>query len=174
MLSSAVTLKDIARLSGYSVSTVSKALNDMPDINSKTKQNIKLLADAHNYIPNNHAVALRKQKTKMVAVILPSINESFYSCFLHYIEKVARKHNYRIIIFQSFEEGTIEDDCLRSITDGSTDGAFILSSTFRPVYKSYENFPVVHIDRVVSDDMKVLKHYCIDKFEMLLQQINFA
>jgi len=73
MHQSAITLKKISRLSGFSVSTVSKALNDKKDIGVETKEMIMSIAKQHNYVPNYFATALRKQNTKTLAVIIPQI-----------------------------------------------------------------------------------------------------
>ena len=70
---------------------------------------------------------MRKKKTKTVAIIIPQINTSFYSCFVYNIEKVASKFGYRIVLFQSFEEKEREKECLKTINDGSVDGAILLS-----------------------------------------------
>lgn len=123
-----ITLKELSQLSGFSVSTVSKALNNKFDISPTTRKAIQKIASKHNYVPNNYAVALRKKQTKAIAIIIPRINTTFYSCFLYNIEKVASKFGYRIVLFQSFEETKREKECLMSINDGSVDGAIVLSS----------------------------------------------
>ncbi|WP_084221520.1 LacI family DNA-binding transcriptional regulator [Winogradskyella sp. PG-2] len=58
----AVTIKEISSLSGYSISTVSKALNNKLEISKATREIIKSIAKRHNYVPNNYAVSLRIQK----------------------------------------------------------------------------------------------------------------
>ena len=69
-----MTIREISILSGYSVSTVSKALNNKTDISEGTKTMIKRIAKEHNYVPNKYAVALRKKRIQLIAVILPKVN----------------------------------------------------------------------------------------------------
>ena len=68
--SSKVTLKNLSRLTGYSVSTVSKALNNRDDVSEKAKELIQKAAQSNRYLPNYTAIALRKQRTKTIALIV--------------------------------------------------------------------------------------------------------
>jgi len=168
--SSSITLKELSRLSGFSVSTVSKALNNKFDISPDTRKAIQKIALKYNYVPNNYAVALRKKQTKAVAIIIPQINTPFYSCFLYNIEKVASKFGYRIILFQSFEETKREKDCLKSILDGSVDGVILISKNECYAKKTYR-LPIQYIQLSEKLKEKQLKHMCIDAFSKLLSSL---
>lgn len=167
---STITLKELSRLSGFSVSTVSKALNNKFDISPDTRKAIKKIALKYNYVPNNYAVALRKKQTKAVAIIIPQINTPFYSCFVYNIEKVASKFGYRIILFQSFEDNKREKDCLKSIHDGSVDGAILISKNeLNSLHKKQRyQLPVQYIQLSEELQEKELKRVCIDAFSELL------
>ncbi|WP_298418806.1 LacI family DNA-binding transcriptional regulator [uncultured Kordia sp.] len=172
---SAITLKELSQLSGFSISTVSKALNNKFDISPTTRKTIQKIASKHNYVPNNYAVALRKKQTKAIAIIIPQINTAFYSCFLHNIEKVASKYGYRIVLFQSFSAQKREQECLKSINDGSVDGAIILSTNCVTEFTSRKKYqlPVQCFQISEQFDEKQLKHECIDAFSDLLKEISF-
>ncbi|WCO00883.1 LacI family DNA-binding transcriptional regulator [Psychroserpens ponticola] len=173
-LESTITLKEISQVSGYSVSTVSKALNNKPDISIDTRKVIQTIADEYNYVPNNYAVALRKKKTKTISVIVPQINTSFYSCLLFNIEKLAYTFGYRIFIFQSFEETSKEKEFMRNSNDGSVDGLIIITKNklLNKYFKEENNLPVEHIcvDENLSEER--LKKECISSFNTLLRRIN--
>ena len=64
------TLKTIAELSGLAVPTVSRALNDAPDIGAKTKEKVRRIADEIGYIPNRAGVRLRTGRTNVVSLML--------------------------------------------------------------------------------------------------------
>ncbi len=68
-----VTIKDVALRSGFSITTVSKALNDYPDISSTTKQKILALCDEMGYIPNYSARSLVTQKSYTIGVIFEAV-----------------------------------------------------------------------------------------------------
>ena len=124
----AITLKQLSSLSGFSVSTVSKALNNRSDVNELTKTKIKEIAKRKNYVPNNFARALRNRKTGIIAVVLPEISESYCSIFLSEIQNKAFRKGYKLILLQSFNCEKQEEECLQVINDGSVDGVIILSS----------------------------------------------
>ena len=85
------TLKQIAKELSVSVSTVSKALNDSPEISEQTKIKIKEYAKLKNYKPNVIGLNLKNRKTKTIGVIIPNILNSFFAKVFSGIEKVADK-----------------------------------------------------------------------------------
>lgn len=128
MHQAAITLKKISRLSGYSVSTVSKALNDKKDINTETKATILNIAKKHNYVPNYYAIALRKQQTKTLAVIIPNISDKFYGHLLSEIQNLTFELGFRLLVFQSSASTQKEEECFKIINDGSVNGVLIITS----------------------------------------------
>ncbi|TCI85701.1 LacI family DNA-binding transcriptional regulator [Tenacibaculum sp. M341] len=173
-MKTSITLKQLSNLSGFSVSTVSKALNNKYDISPKTRKLIKVLAEENNYIPNNHAVSLRKKRTNNIAIILPRINDEFYSCFLFHIEKVAYKLGYRITLFQSFEKYDKVKDCIFKINNGSVDGIVLLSQK-RMIYNTtstIDNFPIERIKISKDKTQKELKEDCISSFKKLIKLLK--
>ncbi|MBU3827305.1 MAG: substrate-binding domain-containing protein [Candidatus Anaerobiospirillum merdipullorum] len=74
-----VTLKDLAKASGVSVGTVSRALNDKKEVSSATSDKIKHLAQTLGYVPNRAGRALSAQKNlSLIGILLPSINSPFF------------------------------------------------------------------------------------------------
>ena len=76
------TLKQLSEVLGLSISTVSRALKDHPDISEKTKTRVRELANALDYEPNHFAVQLRTQQSNMLGILVPSINNYFYDFFI--------------------------------------------------------------------------------------------
>ena len=72
-----------------SVSTVSKAMNDSPEISEKTKKKVKELAKFYGYVPNHIAVSLKNQSTFNIGVIIPDIQNSFLAEVLNLEQKAA-------------------------------------------------------------------------------------
>lgn len=170
-----ITLKKISNLTGFSVSTVSKALNDKHDINIETKRRIQEFSFKSNYVPNKNAISLRKSKSFIIAVILPQVNDVFYSETLCNMQKIAANSGYRIMLFQSFESTSKEVRYLDEINDGSVDGAIVLSENnkeFKENYKKINTIPLESIQITKSKNLDVLKADCIALFWNLLNQIN--
>jgi len=78
----AVTIKDIAKRSGKSITTVSRALADYDDVSPATREMIRKLADEIGYIPNFTAQHLQKQKSDILGLILPTTSPRFSDPFL--------------------------------------------------------------------------------------------
>lgn len=168
-------MKKISHMTGFSVSTVSKALNDKHDINVETKKRIQEFAYQRNYVPNKNAISLRKRKSFIIAVILPQVNDAFYSETLCNIQKMASKSGYRIMFFQSFENTAKELVYLDEINDGSVDGALVLSANrneFRANYNKINTIPIESVQITKSQNLDILKADCMAIFGNLLNQIN--
>ena len=84
------TLKKLSEVLGVSISTVSRALKDHPDISQSTKTKVKELAEALEYEPNNYAVQLRTQQSNVLGILVPSIDNFFYDSFIAAVEEDAR------------------------------------------------------------------------------------
>lgn len=71
------TLEKLSQTLGLSISTVSRALKDHPDISELTRKKVKDLAAAMEYEPNSYAVQLRTRKSNVIGVLIPTINNFF-------------------------------------------------------------------------------------------------
>lgn len=173
-METSINLKKLSKLTGYSVSTVSKALNNKSDININTKKAIRNIAIKNKYIPNSNAVALRKKKSKSIAVIMPQVNKKQFSYFLFNFQKIASEFGYKIFLFQSFEEASKEKECLNEINDGSVDGVIILSNSTTVKTDSNDNYkcPIEYIKISKNISEVKLKVESINSFMKLLNRIN--
>src|SRR5438132_1127583 len=102
------TLKKISQMLGLSISTVSRALKDHPDISEKTKQRVTELANALDYEPNANAIHLRTSKNNLFGLIVPSVSNFFYDSFIGAVEEECRKNNYSLLILQSGDDAAVE------------------------------------------------------------------
>lgn len=97
-------LKDLAEGLGVSITTVSKALNNHPDISAKRKKEILDYAKSVNYVPNQVARSFRQQKTKMVGVIISDNSNPFYARIIRGIEETLSVQGYYCIVMNSHED----------------------------------------------------------------------
>lgn len=109
------TLKNIAAELKLSVSTVSRALSNHPDINKETKQLVKSLASELGYRPNIIARNLKASKSNQIGVIVPEIRHDFFANALSGIEEAAYQKGYTVILAQSNEDKTREEINLNSM-----------------------------------------------------------
>ena len=167
-----INLKELSYLTGFSVSTVSKALNDKIDISTKTKKIVMGVAQKHNYVPNSFAVGLRNNRSYTIAAILPQVNTDLYGDILYYFQKTADRLGYRIVVFQSFGSEIKEIQYLKSICDGSIDGAILITEKENTSYSDRYSIPVLSIPTVEVKGAENLEKFSHAKFEKFLFEIN--
>lgn len=93
-----VTIKDIARMCGVGVSTVSRAINNHPDINQETKDMIMQTIAEHNYVPNNSARNLKRTDARTIAVLVKGISNPLFSSMIKVFEREIQKEKYSLVI----------------------------------------------------------------------------
>lgn len=81
-----MTIKDIARLCGVSVSTVSRVLNDRPDVNEENRRRVLEVIESSNYIPNNTARDLVKTKSDAIGLVVRGVSNPFYTDIIRAVE----------------------------------------------------------------------------------------
>jgi len=149
------TLKKLSEVLGISISTVSRALKDHPDISQSTKAKVKELAEALEYEPNNYAVQLRTQQSNVLGILVPSIDNFFYDSFIAAVEEDARMHGYSVMIMQSRDSAGLEASNLHLFRKNRVMGLFaavsIETEDMTPFHKLEElKIPVVFVDRVAE------------------------
>ncbi|KUJ60331.1 LacI family transcriptional regulator [Flavobacteriaceae bacterium CRH] len=168
------TLKQIAKELNVSVSTVSKALNDSPEISEQTKVKIKEYAKLKNYKPNVIGLNLKNRKTKTIGVIIPNILNSFFAKVFSGIEKVADKKGYNVITCISNESLEKEIHTLEMLSNGTIDGFILSVSEEAQKLQEYSHFsaiindgtPIVMFDRI-ADEVECDK-VVVDDFDSAL------
>ena len=98
------TIKEIAKLCGVGVSTVSRAINDHPDINPETKQKVLEAIQQYHYIPNNSARNLKRTGSRTIAVLVKGISNPFFGEVISVIEKEIVRKRYTFTLQQVEED----------------------------------------------------------------------
>lgn len=156
MANKPVTIKDIAQMLKISVSTVSRALKDNPEISQKTRKDVQELAKKLNYIPNPIAVALKTRKSNTIGVIVPKIVSSFFSNVVSAIEDVADKYGYHVLVSSSNESMIKEMKNINVFIATRVDGVILSLSreteSFEHIKKIRDNdIPLVLFDRTTKE-----------------------
>jgi len=95
---SEITIKDIARICGVGVSTVSRAINNHPDINPVTKKAIMETIEKYGYIPNNSARNLKRTDAKCIAILVKGLTNPFFANMIRIIEEEVEKKHYSLVL----------------------------------------------------------------------------
>lgn len=152
------TLKKIALEFGVSISTVSKALSDSPEISEATKIKIQEYAALQNYKPNSIAKNLKNQRTNTIGVIIPNILNPFFAKVFSGIEKEALAKGYNVITGISNESFNKEQQVMDMLNNGTIDGFIVAIAEETQSLKEYKHFkdimnsgtPIVMFDRVAD------------------------
>jgi LacI family transcriptional regulator len=151
-----ITIKDIAKALGISVSTVSRALNNNPDISDSTIKLVQNYAREHKYVPNALALGLKNQRSRIIGVIVPELANNFFSTILSGMELVAERLDYYLIVCQSMEDYEKEIGNVKTLLNAHVCG--VLASVAKTTKKFehfneliYNNIPVVFFDRICPE-----------------------
>jgi len=151
-----VNIKKLAQILNISISTVSKALRDSHDISKETKERVIALANELNYQPNPYASSLRKNKSKTIAVIIPEIDNNYFSLAINGIESIAQEKGYHVLIYLTHESYLKEVALTKLLHNGRVDGVLISLSTTTTDYSHLlelqaKGLPIVFFDRVCEN-----------------------
>jgi LacI family transcriptional regulator len=151
-----VTMKEIARKLGVSVSTVSRALKDSPELHPDTKKKIVDAAKAMNYQYNLLAQSLRISRSKVLGVIVPELTSHFFSSNISGISDTAFRRGYNVMICQSNESYEQEKANVKTLVSSQVDGLLISLSRETKSYEHLQELydreiPFIMFDRVTEE-----------------------
>lgn len=146
------TLKEIAKKLDISISTVSRALNNHPDISDVTKEKVHQLAEKLNYAPNLFAQGFRTQKSHILGVIVPNIAHYFTSTILKGILEEAETKGYKVIVSESNNSESKQTEMLRTMSQFGVDGILLALSrktkSVESILNTLDTVPLVLFDKV--------------------------
>lgn len=93
-----VTIKDIARESGYSVSTVSRVLNNRNDVSPDARKKIEEVVAKFNFVPNNNAKHLKQNNSKAIGVLVKGISNMLFASVVEEIQRMIEKTEYTLVV----------------------------------------------------------------------------
>ncbi len=144
------TLKDVARETGLTVSTVSRVLNNRGYISKEAREKVYEAMKKLNYQPNEVARSLSKQTTNTIGVILPHIDHPYFSRLLSSLETAAYLNEYKLMVFNSNERDDKEVKYLDMCRGIRVAGIILCSGTVE--VKRFEDLgvPLVTIERFLE------------------------
>ncbi len=155
-------ISDVAEKTGYSITTISRAINDHPYVSDKTKKKIFDAMKKLDYYPNNVAQQLRGKGTKLIGVIISFVINPFFTYLVDAIEKAAYQVGYQIVILQTLEEPEREKKFIEMLKKRQLDGLIMTSldddspEVLKLIeagkivvcnrYLGEQNIPLIHVD----------------------------
>jgi len=120
-----VTMKDIARKLGLSITTVSKAFKNHPDLNRNTRELVLRTAEEMGFVKNVSASVLRENQSHIIGVLMASASNPFYNAIFNGIESVASQNGYQIIYANAKRDARAQEEAIRTFLGRRVDGLIL-------------------------------------------------
>ena len=163
------TIKDVAKYAGVGVGTVSRVINNEKAVGEKTREKVLEAMKALNYSRNNMAFRLRKNETRIIALLVPVINHPFFAKLAYFIEDEASRFGYSIILVSSQQKVDKEIEIITKIKHREVDGAVFVTHHMHEE-EDLENCPIVSIDRTFGDN---IPYVTSDNYEATKKAIRY-
>ncbi len=163
-----VSIKDVAKLAGVSIATVSRTINNKDRVNEETRERVRRAIETTGFSPNTLAQNFRRGRTNFIMVVLPSIGDPFFAGVVKGIQSIAQQKGYNVL----FSETTMNSDEFTSMLASRQADGMILLATVPPagleilsrerhrvlpivvaceaIQPEMRHFPSVHIDNVAA------------------------
>lgn len=144
------SIKDVAKLSGVSVTTVSRVMNNRGYIGKETRSRVEKAMQELDYQPNQIARSLQRSRSGLIGVIVPDLAHPFFSELINEIEAYANARHYKIIVCNSLHDAEKEANYINMLRQNRADGIIVCSHTLSTEKYEHEEMPVISFDRVIS------------------------
>lgn len=140
-----ISIKEIARLAGTSVATVSRVINQNGRFSKETEKRVREVIEKYNYRPNELARSLRVDKAQVVGVIVPDITNEFFSYIARKIEVDLLKQGYMAVICDTNESLELEKQYIETLKAMRVGGIIYVSGDQK--IEPIKDIPAVYVDR---------------------------
>ncbi len=150
-----VTIKEVAARSGVGIGTVSRVLNNSPQISEETRQKVLKAIEELNYVPNIAGKRLSQNRSYVLAVIVPIIHHPFFAKLIAELELEADKHGYSLLVSSSQHRKEKELEILKRLKQNEADGAIFVTH-YEHDESEFKNLAIVTIDRHLGKDIPLV------------------
>ncbi len=168
-----ITIKDVAKLSGVSISTVSRVINDSKPVSPEVRKKVLSVIDETGYKPNDVARSLVTRRSYLIGVIINNLAQSYVADIVRGIEEIGKMYDYDILLCSSYFSKEAQKKYLQLLDRKQAEGIFLVGHSFDDeildLAKSL-NKPCVYFTKKTKDGME---HIAIDYFAASYEATNF-
>lgn len=164
-----ITILDVAKLSGYGVGTVSRALSGDKNVKKETKDKILKVVEELNFTPNINGGRLRRKHSGVIAVLVPIINHPFFGEFVEELDTIAMENGYSVILVASKMHVDKEKEILKKIRQREVDGAVFVTH-YKHSDEELKDCPLVSVDRHLNNTVPFVSS---DNYESTKNAIEY-
>ena len=132
MMMKQATIKDVAAMAGVSAATVSRALDDRPEISAETKEKVREACRCLGYVPNAAARGLTGRKTHVIGMVVPDVSNPYFSGMATAIEARAAQEGYRVLLSNSMRSEEQEIRAIDQFLARQIDGLLVAAISPSP------------------------------------------
>jgi LacI family transcriptional regulator len=170
----AITIKDVAKQAGVSISTVSRVVNDSKPVSPELKKKVMDVIEELGYRPNEVARSLVTKKSYLIGVIVPDIGQSHVANMLRGIEEVGKMYNYDILLCSSYGDKNAELSYLQLLNRKQVEGLIILSAKLeKDVENSIKAFNIPFVFLSTNDNREEYRSVDIDNQIAVMEMVNY-
>lgn len=172
-----ITIKDIAQLCGVGVSTVSRAINNHPDINDETKAMVMRIIKENNFVPNNSARNLKRINSNTIAVLIKGISNPFFNSMIKTFERKIKEKKYIFILQRVDDKENEIDVAIELIKEKRLKGIVFLGGSFCHSDEKLRQLEVPFVLSTVGTTQKFDKSICsyvsVDDFKESYKIVDY-
>lgn len=168
-----VTIKDVARLSGVSISTVSRVINDSKPVSPEVRKRVLKVVEEVGYKPNDVARSLVTRRSYLIGVIVNNLANSYVADIVRGIEEIGKMYNYDILLCSSYFSKEAQLNYLQLLNRKQAEGIILVGYDFETEIVDQVkklNKPYVFFTRNIKDDMNFIS---IDNFAAAYEMTNY-
>lgn len=154
MKKSTITIKDVAKQAGVSISTVSRVINDSKPVTDEIKQKVLDVIKETGYVPNPLARSLVTKKSQLIGVIVPEVSDSFVNEILNGVEEVAKMYNYDILLANTYSNKEQELKSINLLRAKQVEGIVMICWKVEEDHINYIqncNIPATYISKTARE-----------------------
>ncbi|TFJ69999.1 LacI family DNA-binding transcriptional regulator [Carnobacterium maltaromaticum] len=164
------TMKDVAKLAGVGVGTVSRVINGVR-VKDSTLKKVNQSIQELGYEPDIYARGMKTNRSNTIALIVPTIWHPFFSEFGFHVEKELKALGYKIFLCNSTGDPAVEDEYIQMIKQNKVDG--IIGITYTDIDKSVSSdIPFVSIDRHFTSKITIVAADSKQGGEIAFNELN--
>lgn len=150
-------LEDVAKMAGVSKTTASRVLNNRGYISQETKDKVYAAMKTLNYQPNSAARQLFKQKTNIIGLLFPTVENPFFGELTFQLEKKLYDRGYIVVIGNSMNDPNKETHYINQLLSNQIDGLIVGTHNIGIEQYNNRNLSIVAIDRIMNEDIPTVR-----------------
>ena len=149
------TIKEVARKSGVGIGTVSRVINNSPQISEETRAKVLKAIEELHYVPNVAGKRLSQNRSYVLAVIVPVIDHPYFTKLIAELELAADKQGYSLLVASSQHRIEKEKEILKRVAEKEADGAIFVTH-YEHSESEFKNLAIVSIDRHLGENIPIV------------------